>query len=170
MNKEIIDYVVRPYRKGEEEYVADAHRRIYSGEYRWGESFTKYAAQIALDYANTPHSDREELWIAEAEGKPVGYIMLCETEDPSVGQLRLFLVEKEYRRFGIGRALTNALMDRVKESGYSELMLWTAGPLKDAIRHYEKLGFHVVEETENLDWSLDGEPVTEIKMTKDLRL
>ncbi len=163
-----MEYTIRPFQNGEEEYVADAHRRVYTDEYCWGESFTKYAAQIALEYANETHSNREELWVAETDGKLVGCVMLCETEDTITGQLRLFLVEKDYRRFGIGGALIRTLMDKAKESGYKELILWTASPLKDAIRHYERLGFHVVEEKENLDWSLDGESVSEVKMVMSI--
>lgn len=48
--------------------------------------------------------------------------------------------------------------------GYKKLILWTASPLTDAIRHYEKLGFSIVEERENHTWSLDGESLNEIKM------
>ena len=46
-----MEYTVRPYQKGEEEYVADAHRRIYSEEYRWGDAFTRYAVKVAMDFA-----------------------------------------------------------------------------------------------------------------------
>jgi hypothetical protein len=34
-----VDYVVRPYQKGEEEYVADAQERAYLEEYNWGPAF-----------------------------------------------------------------------------------------------------------------------------------
>ena len=164
-----MEYTVRPYRKGEEVYVADAQRRIYSEEYRWGDAFIRYAVKVAMDFAEKEKNDREELWVAYADGKLVGCIMLCETDDPTVGQLRLFLVEKEYRRYGIGGALIKALMEKAKEAKYEELILWTASPLTAAIRHYERLGFRVTEEKENDEWSLDGEPVTEVKMTMKLK-
>ena len=144
-----MEYTVRPYRKGEEVYVADAQRRIYSEEYRWGDAFIRYAVKVAMDFAEKEKNDREELWVAYADGKLVGCIMLCETDDPTVGQLRLFLVEKEYRRYGIGGALIKALMEKAKEAKYEELILWTASPLTAAIRHYERLGFRVTEEKEN---------------------
>ena len=148
--------------------MADAQRRIYSEEYRWGDTFIRYAVKVARDFAEKKKSDREELWVADADGKLVGCIMLCETEDPTVGQLRLFLVEKDYRRYGIGSALIKALMEKAKEAKYEELILWTASPLTAAIRHYERLGFRVTEEKENDEWSLDGEPVIEVKMTMKL--
>lgn len=159
---------IRQYQPGGEQYVADLHRRLYTKEYAWGPTFTDYAAKIALDFAKKAKSDREELFIAEVNGKPVGCIMLCETDDPHVGQLRLYAVEAEYRKFGIGSALTKAFMDKAKNAGYRKLMLWTAGPLTAAIHHYEKMGFHTVESVENNEWSTKGTPVMEVKMEMDL--
>ena len=49
--------------------------------------------------------------------------MLCETDDPSTGQLRLFAVEKSRRRQGIGRALMEALLAKAQEAGYKTLIL-----------------------------------------------
>ena len=54
-------YIVRPYRRGEEQYVADAHCRLYPAEYGWGPAFTEYAAKIAVEFAGT-----------QQEGKPFG--------------------------------------------------------------------------------------------------
>ena len=90
--------------------------------------------------------------------------MLCQTDDSAIGQLRLFAVEKTCRRYGIGSALIQAVMDKVKEAGYQKVILWTASPLAAAIRHYEKLGFKSVETVENTTWATDGSSLQEIKM------
>ena len=156
--------IVRPYRQGEEQYVAELHKRLYSEEYSWGPSFTDYAAKIALDFAKKEKSDKEELFVAELNGSLAGCIMLCQTDDPSVGQLRLFAVEKACRRYGIGSALIRAVMDKAKAAGYQKVILWTASPLAAAIRHYEKLGFKAVESVENTTWATDGGSLQEIKM------
>ncbi len=164
-----MDYIVRPYQPGEEAYVADAQKRLYSEEYHWGPSFTDYAVKITLDFAAKAKNDREEMWVAEADGKLVGCIMLCQSEgDADAGQLRLFLVEKDHRRYGIGRSLTSTLFQKAREAGYRRLILWTASPLTAAISHYEKLGFQKVEEVENREWSLKGKLLYEIKMVLDL--
>ena len=159
-----MEYVIRPYLRGEEKYAADLHKKLYSEEYSWGPNFTDYAMKIALDFAKKDKSSREELFIADADGRPVGCIMLCETDDSDVGQLRLFAVEKEYRRSGIGSALIRAFMEKARSAGYRKIILWTAGPLTAAIRHYAKLGFQAVESVENNDWSTSGITVEEIKM------
>lgn len=162
-------YTVRPYRTGEEHYVAEAHRRLYTEEYRWGSAFTDYAAAIALTFPRRTACEGEALWIAEADGVPVGSIMLCATDEPHVGQLRLFLVEPPYRRCGIGAALSGALLKKARDYGYRRLILWSASPLRDALRHYETLGFVYEEKTENREWSLDGDVVYEIKMSLSLQ-
>lgn len=163
------EYTVRPYRPGEEHYVAEAHKRIYTQEYRWGEAFTSYAARIALDFAKKAPDPSEGLWIAEAGGRPVGCVMLCRTDEPCTGQLRLFLVEREYRCRGVGSALMSALLAKAGEAGYRRLILWTASPLTDAVRHYERLGFRAVERLPNTSWSMDGAALSEIKMELALR-
>ena len=163
-----MEYTIRPFRPGEEEYVADAHCRIYAEEYRWNDIFAGYAVQIARSFAQKERSPREEMWIAEADGRPIGSIMLCETEDPEIGQLRLFAVEKPYRRLGVGSALTQTLLARAREAGFRGLVLETAACLTDAIRLYERLGFHKDAEVPNTEWSLDGDTVYEVMMSMAL--
>ena len=163
-----MEYTIRPYRDGEEQYVAELHKKLYSEEYSWGPSFIDYAVEIALDFAKKDKNDREELFVAEKEGELMGCIMLCKTDNPDVGQLRLFAVEKEYRHYGIGTALINAFMKKAKSAEYKKIILWTASPLTAAIHHYEKLGFQTVESVINSTWSTKGESVYEIKMEMDV--
>lgn len=163
-----MDFIIRPYRSGEEQYVADLHRRLYSEEYAWGPSFLDYAVGIAMDFAKNGKNDREELFVAERGGALAGCVMLCQTESPDVGQLRLFAVEKDARRCGIGAALMDALLDKAAAAGYQKLILWTASPLTAAIKQYEKLGFRTVEKVENTTWRSDGASLYEIKMELDL--
>lgn len=163
-----IDFHVRPFRSGEESYIAEAQKRVYSEEYHWSPAFLDYAVKIALDFAARDRVPGEEMWVAEAEGRLIGCIMLCRGEEPASGQLRLFLVEKEYRSCGVGRALTDALLQAARKAGYQTLVLRTASPLTAAIRHYEKLGFRKIEEVENHSWNLNGEALYEVKMVLKL--
>ena len=110
--------IVRPYRSGEEEYVADLHERLYSEEYGWGPEFVRYAVEIPRHFAAKERNGREELFIAEQNGRPVGSLMLCAADDPDVGRLRVFAVEKDCRRQGIGAALLRAAMEKAESAGY----------------------------------------------------
>lgn len=158
-----MNFSIRPYKSGEENYVVTAHERVYLEEYRWGSSFGDYAKKVALNFATSKKNPREELWVAETDGKLVGCILLVETEKAEIGQVRLFLVEKAYRKSGIGTALTDALLDKARKSGYKRLILWTVEPLIAARHHYAKIGFQYIKSVPNSDWSLDGETVNEEK-------
>ena len=59
-------------------------------------------------------------------------------------------------------------MNKAREAGYRQLVLWTAREADDAVRMYERLGFIPAEEKENYDWTPDGSPVTELKMVMSL--
>ena len=163
-----MDFIIRPYKDGEEEYVAALHERLYSEEYGWGPEFVRYAIEIPRRFAGKERNGREELFIAERDGRPVGSLMLCASDDPDVGQLRVFAVEKDCRRQGIGAALLQAALEKAESAGYRRVMLWTADAVTDALRKYEALGFRVTETKENRTWRPDGEAVVEIKMEKEL--
>lgn len=157
------NFVIREYCQGDEEYVADAHERVYLEEYNWGPAFSDYAAHVAYDFSERGTSSGEKMWIAEVDGERVGCIMLCRTDNPAVGQLRLFLVEKAFRRNGIGNTLIDTLISEAKTFGYEKLILWTAHPLVEAIHCYEEKGFERVQMSSNTDWSLSGETVYELQ-------
>lgn len=159
-----MDCTIRPYRPGEEAYVAELHTRIYTEEYGWGPAFLDYAVEIPMHFAQKEKNEREELFIAEKDGRPVGCVMLCATEEPDVGQIRVFAVEKAERRQGIGDALLQALLDKARSAGYRRLILWTADAVTDALRKYKKLGFVTTETVENRSWDPEGRAVYEIKM------
>ena len=118
--------------------------------------------KIATDFAKSRKNDREELFVADCDGTLAGCIMLSQTDEPSVGQLRLFAVERDYRRYGIGSALIAAFM---KKPAIPVSENYSGQPFStDAIRHYEKLGFKATESVENTTWNTDGKPLDEIKM------
>ena len=156
---------IRPMNERELRYFADAHVRVYTEEYRWGPEFTDYAVSVAESFVR---SERSEFYTTLVDGVPAGCIMLCETEDKSVGQLRLFLVEKNFRARGIGSTLIETLLDKAKQCNYRKIILWTASPLVDAIKLYEKFGFRKTEEQPNTSWSLDSDTVMEEKYELNL--
>ncbi|WP_346683309.1 GNAT family N-acetyltransferase [Megasphaera stantonii] len=144
-------YIVRPYRRGEEQYVADAHCRLNTAGGRLLRSMP-----------------RRSPWSLPARSsRLIGSVMLCQSGEAGEGQVRLFLVEPDYRRCGVGSALMKVVLDGAKEMGYTRLMLWSAEPLTDAIRLYERAGFHITERVKNTEWRPDGDLVYEIKMVKE---
>ena len=162
-----VNYTIRPYRTGEENYVADVHARVYREEYGWSDIFVAFAKQVVYDYAALPRNDHAEMWVADVDGQPVGSIMLQE-EEKGLGHLRLFILEKEFRGTGIADALLFTAMGKAKEWGFNHLYLSTAQPLTAARKKYAALGF-VITRTETMtDWTNDGTDVIEEFWEMDL--
>lgn len=162
-----VNYTIRPYRKGEENYVADAHERIYREEYGWSDVFVHFAKQVVYDFAALPESDHAQMWVADVDGQPVGSIMLQE-EETGLGHLRLFILEKEYRGTGIADALLGIAMEKAKEWHFNHLYLSTAEPLTAARKKYATLGFAVTRTETMTDWTNDGTEVIEEFWEMDL--
>ena len=162
-----VDYFIRPYRKGEEDFVADLHARVYASEYGWSDIFIAFAKQVVYDFAALPKSDHAEMWIADADGTPVGSIMLQE-EETGVGHLRLFILEKAYRGTGIADALLDMAMTKAREWNFRHLYLSTAEPLTAARKKYAKLGFAITRIEEMDDWTNDGTIIKEEFWEMDL--
>lgn len=163
-----MEFAIRPYRPEEIPYIIDAHRKVYTEEYNWGDAFLVYVEEVVKNFATgSKHAD-EGLWVAVIEDKPIGCIMLCHTEEMGVGQLRLFLVEKRARGYGIGKTLSEFLLTQARCLGYEKLILWTADILEDALRQYARMGFVEVERIPNHTWSRDGKTVYEVKMVLTL--
>ena len=83
------------------------------------------------------------------EGELLGGVTyVCGPDDPYSEELtegeagmRMLAVDPIRHGQGIGRALTQACLDRAREAGRERLVLHTGGWMPAAIRLYEKLGF-----------------------------
>jgi len=162
-----VNYTIRPYRKGEENYVADVHERVYRQEYNWSDIFIAFAKQVVYDFAALPESEHAKMWVADVEGQPVGSIMLQE-EETGLGHLRLFILEKEYRGTGIADALLETAMEHAKAWHFNHIYLSTAEPLTAARKKYAALGFAITRIEEMTDWTNDGTVIREEFWEMDL--
>lgn len=77
----------------------------------------------------------------------VGFLLVMQRDDAA--QLRYFLIEPEYRGFGLGSKLMGQCMDFIKERGYPKAFLWTTHELTTAARLYTSAGFRLTEEKES---------------------
>jgi GNAT superfamily N-acetyltransferase len=69
---------------------------------------------------------------------------LADVDYANACEMKRLYVRRPFRRFGIGRVLAQALMDRATEAGYSSMLLDTLDEMESARGLYATLGFEEV--------------------------
>ena len=86
------------------------------------------------------------------------------TQEKSACGIRLLAVRKDMRRSGIGKALTQACLDLVKQSGKRQVILHTTQAMQVAWGMYLRLGFN---RSEDLDFIQGELPVFGFRLKLD---
>jgi DNA-binding MarR family transcriptional regulator/GNAT superfamily N-acetyltransferase len=136
---------IRSLQPGDLGWVVQRHGALYAAEYDWDDTFEALVARIVADYVEDRDPLRDNAWIAELDGQPVGCVF-CIHVDERVAQLRLLLVEAKARGHGIGSRLVEECVSFAKNAGYRELRLWTNDILVSARRIYEGAGFRLIDQ------------------------
>ncbi|MCJ2186795.1 bifunctional helix-turn-helix transcriptional regulator/GNAT family N-acetyltransferase [Novosphingobium beihaiensis] len=157
---------LRGLRPGDLGMVAARQAILYAREYGWDAGYEALAARILADFQQDFDPARDAAWIAELDGRMAGSIFLVHGDTPDVGKLRLLYVEPDARGCGIGRLLVDTCIQRAREMGYGQLMLWTNSVLTAARRIYERTGFQLAEEAPHHSF---GQDLTGQTWTLDLR-
>ncbi len=87
---------------------------------------------------------KERVWVAEVGASAVGFVAVA-VYDPerSMVEISMLAVDPDYQGGGIGTALTEFALDRLKDSGMTVAMVETGGDPGHAAarRTYEKAGY-----------------------------
>jgi ribosomal protein S18 acetylase RimI-like enzyme len=83
------------------------------------------------------------VWVAIETGFTVGFVAVKLDSESRMGEIYMIAVDPDYQGHGIGTALIEFALDRMKDAGMSVAMVETGGdPGHAPARHtYEKLGF-----------------------------
>lgn len=123
---------------------------------RTREILLDYSASLAVDLSFQDF-EAELRQLPGAYAQPQGLMLLALVDDevagcgafrplpdadyPNACEMKRLYVRPAFRRFGLGRTLAQALMDRATEAGYSSMLLDTLDDMEAARGLYESLGF-----------------------------
>lgn len=104
------------------------------------QNFDQELADLPGDYA----PPRGALLLARVDGTLAGCCALrpmdC-SDYPNAAEMKRLFVRKAFRGFGLGRQLTESILDEARRAGYSTVLLDTLDEMEAARALYEDLGF-----------------------------
>jgi putative acetyltransferase len=107
------------------------------------QSFEEELAQLPGDYA----APRGQLLLAWCDEVLVGCVALRafdEADYPNAAEMKRLYVRPAFRGLGLGRELTERILDAARELGYSTVLLDTLDDMEAARALYEELGFEEI--------------------------
>lgn len=141
--------MIRSFMLEDIEYVVRSHTEIYGKEYNFDDTFREFIQESTSRFASSFDPSKENLWIAELDGRPVGSIAIVNGYD-GAAQLRWFLLEPEARGKGLGHQLIDAAITFSAKQGFHSVFLWTSSLLLAARHVYAQHGFVITETTEEI--------------------
>lgn len=97
-------------------------------------------AELMEDFESLRDEPESWAWVAHADGTPAGCVLLYgETDD--LAEFRRLWVRPASRGTGLGRALTEAVVERARAEGYDVLGLTTPPWAERSHALYESMGF-----------------------------
>jgi ribosomal protein S18 acetylase RimI-like enzyme len=95
----------------------------------------------------------EEVWLAEENGRPLGFLAIRRSRRDDREVLESLYVEPEAQNRGVG----TALLDKAKDLRPDGLYLWVFQRNEGARRFYERHGFRLVKLTDGAE-NMEREP------------
>lgn len=120
------------------------------------EIFLEYAQSLGVDLGFQGF-DRELADLPGTYAAPLGVVLLAwvdgalagccalrplhDSDHSNAAEMKRLYVRKPFRGFGLGRSLTEAILDEARRAGYSQVLLDTLDDMEAARALYEELGF-----------------------------
>ena len=107
------------------------------------QDFERELAELPGDYA-APHGSLLLALVDDQVAGCGGLRPLRDVDYANACEMKRLYVRPAFRRFGLGRVLTQALVDRATQAGYSTLLLDTLDTMEVARGLYESFGFEEI--------------------------
>lgn len=133
-------------RPGDAGCIMNMHGRLYFKEYGYTTIFESYVAKSLGEFLELYTPERNRIWVCEhkSSDRVVGTLVLMDRGQTA--QLRYFLLEPEYRGFGLGTKLMDLFMEFLRGCGYKSSYLWTTEQQVTAAKVYKRYGYQLTEE------------------------
>jgi ribosomal protein S18 acetylase RimI-like enzyme len=149
-----IQPLIRAFDDGDAEAVVDFSLRA------WAPVFASIEQVLGPEIFGRQHPDWREdqrraveevcaagkgrVWVAEVDARAVGFVAVeLDRPERSMGEISMLAVDPDHHGVGIGTALTEFALDRLKDAGMRVAMVETGGDPGHAAarRTYEKAGY-----------------------------
>ena len=102
----------------------------------WENAHSRYIQEACTD-------DDKETWVSVADGVPTGFVVVVTNTDTALGEIELLAVDPDHQGQGVGTALNDFAVNRLRELGMQFAIVSTgSGPgHAPARRSYDKAGF-----------------------------
>lgn len=139
-------------RSGDLGALVSLHGTVYARECGFDATFEAHIARCLGEFVRA-RTERDQLWIAEWEGRLVGSIAIVGHSDKDA-QLCWFLVDPSARSLGLGTRLLHEAVAFCRSCEYEYVFLRTASLLTAASRLLQSVGFRKVEERPSERWGV----------------
>lgn len=105
--------------------------------------YPDWASRQMEAVAASCRDENNKVWVAEVDGQPRGYAAVVFQDEGRTGEIDMLAVDPDFQGQGIGRALTDYAVERIREAGGTLAVVATGGDPghAPARRTYEKAGF-----------------------------
>ncbi|MGI5888217.1 MAG: GNAT family N-acetyltransferase [Oscillospiraceae bacterium] len=134
------------------EFIESCETAVYRDEYAFSEKYLQDLLNDVREFATSTTKHREDMWVAELEGEPVGVIGLKRTFEPDTGRIAFLAVPKGMRKKGVGTHLMEVALGSAVEWEYSKLTASIPSTLRTGILFFIKNGFSLVKTEERTEW------------------
>jgi len=156
-------FVLRPAERSDIPVMSNIISTVFD-EYGW--TFVEIDELPDFVFYEKHYSDPERAYLfalTDESGQVIGSIAMKNgCRGPYLSRVYL---RAEYRGLGLGKWMTNQVLEVAKSRGFNSAHLWTDTRFMDAHRMYERLGFRMTGELRSLH---DVNRSFEFKMVVDL--